>query len=196
MTERLQDIVQLLARPIEFASRNSSTHQSTVKNLGPFVSRRIMQALADDIYPPGVETDLLALRQLFNDYDEGLALMERKRRLAGARAILDRLRTAGTRREARGADSLPLTSSPSSPVSEIWNLTIRFARGVGPKRAAWLEKLGVRTVEDALWFLPWRYEDRSVMTAIGDLVPGMRATICGSIRRSDLKRTARRRMTI
>ncbi|MGH2396436.1 MAG: ATP-dependent DNA helicase RecG [bacterium] len=184
MTERFQQIVQLLARPIEFASRNSSAQQSTVKNLGPFVSRRIMQALADDIYPPGVETDLLALRQLFNDYDEGLALMERKRRLAGAKAILDRLRTA------------PLTPCPSPPAADLWNLPIRFARGVGPKRAALLEKLGVHTVEDALWFLPWRYEDRSVITAIRDLAPGARATICGAILRSDLKRTARRRMTI
>jgi len=182
--ERLQHIVQLLARPIEFASRNSSALQSTVKNLGPFVSRRIMQALADEIYPPGVETDLLALRQLFNDYDEGLALMERKRRLAGAKAILDRLRTT------------PLTPGPSPIGSDLWNLPVRFARGVGPKRAAWLEKLGVHTVEDALWFLPWRYEDRSIRTAIGDLAPGARATICGVIRHSDLKRTARRRMTI
>jgi len=181
---RLEHIVQLLARPIEFASRNSSALQSTVKNLGPFVSRRIMQALADEIYPPGVETDLLALRQLFNDYDEGLALMERKRRLAGAKAILDRLRAT------------PLATGPSPIASDLWNLPVRFARGVGPQRAAWLEKLAVHTVEDALWFLPWRYEDRSVRTAIGDLAPGARATICGLIRHSDLKRTARRRMTI
>src|SRR5207249_12061992 len=182
--ERLQHIVQLLARPIEFASRNSSAQQSTVKTLGPFVSRRIMQALADDIYPPWVEMNLLALRQLFNDYDEGLALMERKRRLAGAKAILERLRTT------------PLAPGPSAIASDLWNLPIRFSRGVGPKRAALLEKLGVNTVEDALWFLPWRYEDRSLITAISDLAPGARATICGTILRSDLKRTARRRMTI
>jgi len=182
--ERLQHIVQLLARPIEFASRNSSAQQSTVRTLGSFVSRRIMQALAEDIYPPEVETHLLALRQLFNDYDEGLALMERKRRLAGAKAILDRLRTA------------PLAPGPSPLPADLWNLPIRFARGVGPKRAVLLEKLAVHTVEDALWFLPWRYEDRSVITAIRDLAPGARVTICGAIRRSDLKRTARRRMTI
>ena len=197
--ERLQHIVQLLARPIEFASRNSSAQQATVKTLGPFVSRRIMRALADDIYPPGVETDLLALRQLFNDYDEGLALMERKRRLAGAKAILDRLRATGQRREARGDRedlSDPVAPCPSPIASDLWNLPIRFSRGVGPKRAALLEKLGVHTVEDALWFLPWRYEDRSVITAISDLAPGARASICGTIRRSDLKRTARRRMTI
>src|SRR5436309_3294839 len=197
--ERLQHIVQLLARPIEFASRNSSAQQATVKTLGPFVSRRIMQALADDMYPPGVETDLLALRQLFNDYDEGLALMERKRRLAGAKAILERLRATGQRREARGDRedlSDPIAPCPSPIASDLWNLPIRFSRGVGPKRAALLEKLGVHTVEDALWFVPWRYEDRSVITAISDLAPGARASICGTIRRSDLKRTARRRMTI
>ncbi|MEK6618737.1 MAG: DEAD/DEAH box helicase, partial [Nitrospirota bacterium] len=45
-------------------------------------------------------------------------------------------------------------------------------------------------------FLPWRYEDRSVVTPIGQLSPGSRATICGTVQRSDLKRTPRRRMTV
>lgn len=73
---------------------------------------------------------------------------------------------------------------------------IRFAKGVGPKRAALLEKLGIRTIEDALWFLPWRYEDRSHIVPIGKLVPDEKATIAGTIHQARLQRTRRRSMTL
>ena len=44
--------------------------------------------------------------------------------------------------------------------------------------------------------LPWRYEDRSVMTPIGQLVPGVQASICGTIVRSEAKRARSRRLAI
>jgi ATP-dependent DNA helicase RecG len=206
--ERLQHIVQRLARPIEFASRDAYAHLSTVKNLGSFVSRQVIEALAENIYAPAVETDLLALRQLFADYETVLDQAERKRRLAGARAILNRLgRLAGLSGKGEPAErsGKPQPLHPIQPTApsdhavlpaELWTLPIRFAKGVGPKRAALMERLGIRTVEDALWFLPWRYEDRSIVTPIGQLTIGTKATICGVVRRSHLQRTARRRMNI
>jgi ATP-dependent DNA helicase RecG len=187
MTESLHHIVEVLARPIEFASRDAYARLSTVKNLGPFVSRQVVQALADGIYPPQVEADLLALRQLFADYDQIADPAERKRRLAGARTILTRLSTA---------PSPASEPAPRAPAAELWNLPIQYAKGVGPKRAVLFGRLGVQTVEDALWYLPWRYEDRSVITNIGQLAPGAKAVICGVIRTSRLKRIPRRRLTI
>ena len=199
MMESLQHFVELLARPIDFASRDSYAHLSTVKNLGPFISRQVVQALAEKIYPPGVEADLLALRQLFADYDQLTDQAERKRRLTGARAILSRLSTmpqpAPSPKDVTAASPISYASR-QAPVAELWNLPIQFAKGVGPKRAVLFGRLGVQTVEDALWFLPWRYEDRSVVTEIGRLSPGIKATICGTVQTSQLKRTARRRMTI
>src|SRR5881628_291436 len=119
--ERLQSILQLLTRPIEFASRDAYAHLSTVKDLGPFVSRQVVQALAETVYPARVETDLLALRQLFTDYDQVRDLAERKRRLAGARAILDRLSHARER-----AESLAATAPAA-----LWTIPIQYAKGVG-----------------------------------------------------------------
>ncbi len=208
--ERLQLIVQRLSRPIHFASRDAYTHLSAVKNLGSFVSGQIVRALAEDVYPAAVETDLLALRQLFTDFDDHLKLAERKRRLAGARAILKRLSSTdspGITTDVRSStfdvkgskhvrETPNLELRTSSQPATLWTVPIRFARGVGPKRAMLLEKVGVRTVEDALWYLPWRYEDRSVITPIGQLVPGARATICGAVGKTELKRTARRSLTI
>jgi len=199
--ERLPQIVQRLARPIDFASRDAYAHLSTVKGLGPFVSRQVVEALAEGIYPPAVETDLLTIRQLFADYDQLPDPAERKRRLAGAQVILTRLGSVGVsvghptpNRQQYQPSSSALRPAPSS--ADLWNIPIQFARGVGPKRAQLLERLGIRTVEDALWFLPWRYEDRSVITPVGQLVPGNPATVCGTVHSSRLKRAARRRLSI
>ncbi|MDH5668190.1 MAG: ATP-dependent DNA helicase RecG, partial [Nitrospira sp.] len=79
---------------------------------------------------------------------------------------------------------------------DLWDIPIRFAKGVGPKRTGFLQRWNINTVEDALWTVPWRYEDRSVMTPIGDLVPGMIASICGTIAKCDAKRTRNRRMNV
>lgn len=47
---------------------------------------------------------------------------------------------------------------------------IQFIKGVGPKIATLFGKLGVRTVEDLIFFLPRSYEDRSNLKPIAELV--------------------------
>ena len=37
---------------------------------------------------------------------------------------------------------------------------LQFVKGVGPQRAGQLGRKGLRTVEDALFFVPLRHEDR------------------------------------
>ena len=41
---------------------------------------------------------------------------------------------------------------------------LQFVKGIGPQRAKLLGNLGLRTVEDALYYLPVRHEDRSQLT--------------------------------
>src|ERR1044072_3697818 len=54
--------------------------------------------------------------------------------------------------------------------------SIQYIKGVGPQLAKVLTRKGIRTIEDALYFLPRTYEDRSRLTPIRDLVPGTSAT--------------------
>jgi ATP-dependent DNA helicase RecG len=104
---------------------------------------------------------------------------------------------ARAEKAAQAASTSRLSSSQERfPVSPPWEVPIQFARGVGPKRALLFEKLGVRTLEDLLWHLPWRYEDRSRLAAIGELAPGMRATVCGEVTDLAVKRTMRRGLSI
>lgn len=53
--------------------------------------------------------------------------------------------------------------------------------GVGPALAAKLERLGVRRVEDLLFLLPLRYEDRTQALRLGALKPGMRCLTGGEV---------------
>jgi ATP-dependent DNA helicase RecG len=58
---------------------------------------------------------------------------------------------------------------------------IQYLKGVGPKVAQALGKLGVRTVRDALWYLPRRYDDRTRTPPLSALRPGGHVTVRGRL---------------
>ncbi|MCR5175757.1 MAG: ATP-dependent DNA helicase RecG [Anaerovibrio sp.] len=73
---------------------------------------------------------------------------------------------------------------------------IQFLKGIGPKKAQLLKKLGICRIYDLLTHFPRAYEDQSSVTAIADLVPGEKATIAGVITALQERHAARRRMSI
>jgi ATP-dependent DNA helicase RecG len=58
---------------------------------------------------------------------------------------------------------------------------VQFLKGVGPRRAGLLQKMGLLTARDVLYHLPHRYEDASTIQRIGALEPGMEATVIGRV---------------
>ncbi|MBM4307498.1 MAG: ATP-dependent DNA helicase RecG [Deltaproteobacteria bacterium] len=58
---------------------------------------------------------------------------------------------------------------------------VQYVKGVGPKLAKLLEKKGLRTVEDGLYFLPRAYEDRRQLKKISELRSGKKETGFGEI---------------
>src|SRR5207245_1926046 len=60
---------------------------------------------------------------------------------------------------------------------------LQFIKGVGPQRASQLERKGLRTVEDALFFVPLRHEDRTRPTPFRPPVPAQAAHGSGATRR-------------
>jgi ATP-dependent DNA helicase RecG len=69
---------------------------------------------------------------------------------------------------------------------------LQFLKGVGPRKAADLRRAGLLTVEDLLYRLPFRYEDRSQMQPIASLQPGQRAAVLGEIKTTHVATTRRR----
>ena len=69
-------------------------------------------------------------------------------------------------------------------------------KGVGPALAGKLEKLGVFGVEDLLFLLPLRYEDRTQLVRIGALVAGTRCLVTGEIMLSEVVFRGRRSLLV
>ncbi|BDV42872.1 ATP-dependent DNA helicase RecG [Geotalea uraniireducens] len=58
---------------------------------------------------------------------------------------------------------------------------MQFIKGVGPKLAEVLAKKGIVTVEDALYLLPNRYEDRRQVVPLARLQPGRTEVFAGEV---------------
>lgn len=195
-----QAFLHRVTRPIQFACRDAYAHLPTVRNLDRFVSEQVINTLGERVYPRAMEMDLLSLRNLFVDFHTRLTRIEQQERLTKALALLSRLQgdaravsqPAGPSKENQ-VHPPPVRSSPARP---LWELSIQYAKGVGPKRTLLLERLGAHTVEQALWTLPWRYEDRSVITPVAELVPGATRSVCGVITRTEATRARVRRLSI
>jgi ATP-dependent DNA helicase RecG len=65
-------------------------------------------------------------------------------------------------------------------------------RGVGTALAATLERLGLHTVQDVLFHLPLRYEDRTRVVPIGTLRAGDRAVVEGEVQLAEVVYRRRR----
>jgi ATP-dependent DNA helicase RecG len=68
---------------------------------------------------------------------------------------------------------------------------VQFVKGIGPKIAQILLEKGISTVEDLLYYLPFRYEDRLNPRGIGELRAGEMASIIAEVRTFGLFRTRR-----
>jgi len=84
------------------------------------------------------------------------------------------------------ASVAPRVVSEQRPVASL--------RGVGPALADKLAKLGVTQVQDLLFVLPSRYEDRTQISAIGAVRHGVRAVVEGEIQLTEVAYRRRRQL--
>ena len=66
--------------------------------------------------------------------------------------------------------------------------------GVGAALAERLARLGVTQVQDLLFVLPLRYEDRTQIAPLGTLTPGMRAAVEGEVYLTEVAYRKRRQL--
>jgi ATP-dependent DNA helicase RecG len=73
---------------------------------------------------------------------------------------------------------------------------VKYLKGVGPQRAALLAERGIVTLEDLLYYLPFRYEDRIRFTRIREIKPGGTYTVLGEVGTGGTARYARGRNAV
>ncbi|MET0118684.1 MAG: ATP-dependent DNA helicase RecG [Sedimenticola sp.] len=83
-------------------------------------------------------------------------------------------------KQEKGLDQVPVTT----------------LKGVGPRNAEKLEKIGVQTVQDILFHLPFRYQDRTRITPMGSLCHGDQVVVEGEIEASDIRFGKRRSLLV
>jgi ATP-dependent DNA helicase RecG len=74
---------------------------------------------------------------------------------------------------------------------DVLSKPLRYLKGVGPRRGAELERVGLATVEDFLCRFPLRYEDRSQFLKVTQLRPGEAASVEVEIITCGLRATRR-----
>ncbi|MDI1301503.1 MAG: ATP-dependent DNA helicase RecG [bacterium] len=75
-------------------------------------------------------------------------------------------------------------------------LPVTAIKGVGASLADKLRRLDIRTVQDLLFHLPRQYEDRSRITPIGALRPGLSALVEGEVQLADVAMGRRRSLLV
>lgn len=78
---------------------------------------------------------------------------------------------------------------------DLQSQPITLLRGVGPRAAERLANLSIETVQDLLFHLPSRYQDRTRVVPMGSLRPGDEAVVEGSVDLAEIK-FGRKRMLL
>ena len=73
---------------------------------------------------------------------------------------------------------------------------VKYIKGVGPERARILETKRIVTVEDLLYYIPRRYEDRTHPRTLGQVRSGETATVVAAVRGARAYEPRRRRQSI
>src|SRR5262249_42735014 len=137
--------------------------------------------------PPAGATPLAELEGVLRAAD-GAAPGERGDLLRRAYALLPQLRDGRAR--VTNYTATPVAAGEGQLAGPMQ--PVQYLRGVGPRRAIELERFGLESVEDVLYHLPFRYEDRRAIVSLAALKPGMEATSRGTVARVRSGVTARR----
>ena len=188
----LKTILERLKKPLSFASRDDFAHLKSLADLEPFI-----RVQTEELWRRSIDRGKIAeLEGCFSGFD-GLRADQKRAHIQRAIEIIDLLG-----REGEGMTPLPdtIVKPVKRTASELSNLRldtpVQYCKGIGPKKAELIGKLGIATVEDALFTLPWRYEDRGNLKKISSLAYGAYETVSGEVVSAEVVQTRRQRVKV
>jgi ATP-dependent DNA helicase RecG len=81
-------------------------------------------------------------------------------------------------------------------LDNLAKMPLSALKGVGPSMVIKLEKIGLNSLADILFHLPLRYEDRTRVTMIRDLIAGISTNIIGEVVNSQVVNGKRRMLVV
>jgi ATP-dependent DNA helicase RecG len=177
---KVQEILEPIARPLDFATRNDCSALGALKDIERTLKPPLLIAM--EPADPGEKQQIEIMIGLVSGIDAA-ALEEKKLRLGRFLKIYARL-SSGEAAEEHGKPAGPTTGGADlrSKAPELTPDTpVKYVKGVGPVVAEKLAAHGIHTVADALRFYPRAYEDRRNLKTIGELREKETATVLGTI---------------
>ncbi len=187
----LEVILDRIKKPLRFAARDHFAHIGSLAALEPFLRSQFEELKR--VRTAG--ENIRKLEKIFEQFDS-LPLDLKKERITKASVLLDLFDREEKQASAGPAKSVKSLHLPQADRTETGPLSldtpVQYVKGIGPKRAELLKKLGIKTVDDALYYLPWRYEDRGNFKKIGRLTIGAYETVTGEIVSAEVVETRRK----
>ena len=202
--EDLKEIVEKIEAPLIFSSRDSYKNLPLIKNLETTMSGLLKKL--SSISPPSTQhetkreaykTILSELQETFVGFD-AFPVDEKKERIERALTFIKELKNLYSdlfqpHPEKSSDETFPTTEDMGANFEKL-SISVQYIRGVGPKVARLLGKKGIQTVEDMLYFLPRRYEDRRSIKKISSTQIGNRETVIGEVIHSEAQRYRKKKI--
>src|SRR5688572_22891596 len=162
----MADLLQRLEKPLRFAAGRSFENLRALRDLEKTLLRAAEQA-RDDPHAPRI-------LELATGID-ALQFEEKRERVQAILQMIDAPEEK-PRPKPKPRSIKRIAMEEATPDAELERLV-----GIGPKTAERYRDKGMRTVKDALLFLPRRFEDRSTIRLIQDLRDGESAVVRGNV---------------
>ncbi len=203
--ETLREALEKIETPLRFSAGNSYRNLALVKNLEDPL-RKIIASLRGMLAQKLKDPERCGrIERLLTDIDGIVSGFERatpedkQRRVSEGLACVDAIRAelagvpeAGERPVPKNVPREVLASLDAAV--ERLTQPAQFVKGVGPKIGQLLARKGLNTVEDLLFFLPRKYEDRRVVKPIARIESGRKETVVGTIVRAEIHPYKKRRV--
>jgi ATP-dependent DNA helicase RecG len=152
---------------------------------------RALDGIGNGEVPQEAEFRLQRLHHLWSRYeddapeDRGHSVRETLRLLDELQTLIPQLQPApieySNAPPVEPATQIPKPQTPNPSPHCSLDTELTYLKGIGPKRAEALKKLGLATVYDLLYYFPARYEDRRVVKPIAQVEPGQKESVCATV---------------
>ena len=206
--DKCLELLNKIAGPLNFAATDGGRHlplirnlESTMTNLTARLESEMsrLPCSAVDLPTERIRSDILAgFTACFTGFDR-LAPELKEQRITKALLLIRKIKNLLTPSppvtsysRIQHTDNTSLSESTGMNGVEKLSLPVLSVKGVGAKTSQLLERKGLTTIEDLIYFLPRRYEDRRFPVKISQAKPGIRETVTGRVTNAEIRHYGKR----
>ena len=147
----LKTIFERIRKPLAFAARDDFTHVKSLTGLESFIHAQVKELKQVSGHHDG----LAQLEKVFSGFD-GLTPDKKRERILTAMELIAAFEHSrrGLPEKTTAPAAATGAPAPLQTANVRLDTPIQYCKGIGPKRAELLKKLGIAIVEDALTYLP------------------------------------------